>query len=270
MPFPLKVRPGQAVLAASALLMGCGSAGYAVDSATSACQQNPNYCVAVAGEEVVVPTALRGGAEVASVAATLKVLSPQTRSDIEQALVECVEWANTQVNLQRFNGNSPSREQCQEELPGTDPCGKKVTRAMQLGKEKHALARQCTESKLGGLIPGRFSLDQRYRYDPQTGQKQLVSQAEARALRQQGCGDELEGTIVPDVVIHSGNPLDVLAVYDFKFPCPFSNYPTWTEYTSRASNGASNQGEAYLNTLGVGPHLVAPLWKIIRWYKSQR
>jgi hypothetical protein len=250
------------LLALSALLIGCGSAGYAVDSATSACQQNPLYCAAAAGEEAVVPAAvIRGG----TVAATLWVLTRQTRSDIEQVLVECVEWANAEVNLQHFGGKSPSRAQCQEELPGTDPCGKKVTRAMQLGTEKHALARQCVEQKLNAQIPGRFSLEQRYRHDPRTGQKQLVSPEEARALRQQGCGDELEGTIVPDVVIHSGNPLDVLAVYDFKFPCPFSNYPRWTEYTRSSSTTASNQGEAYRQMLGVGPDLVAPLWRIVRW-----
>jgi hypothetical protein len=261
---PLQARLRQAVLAVSALLMGCGSAGYAVDSATSACQQNPLYCTAVAGEEAVVPTAIRGGAE----AATLWVLTRQTRSDIEQALVECVEWANTEVNHRRFGGKSPSREQCREELPGTDPCGKKVTRAMQLGTEKHALARQCTETKLGALIPGRFSLEQRYRYDFETGQKQLVSREEERALRQQGCGDELEGTIVPDVVIHSGNPLDVLAVYDFKFPCPISNYPGWNKYPNGHPYSGLNQGAIYQKYLGVGPHLVAPIWRIIRWVGS--
>ncbi len=81
----------QTVLAVGALLMGCGAAGYAVDSATSACQQNPEYCALMAGEETVVPTTLRGAAELASVAATLKVLTPNTQSSIETALVECVE-----------------------------------------------------------------------------------------------------------------------------------------------------------------------------------
>ena len=182
--FPQMAGPKRATLALGTLLMGCGSAGYAVDSATSACQQNPQYCALVAGEETVVPTALRGGAEVAAVAATLRVLTPEKQPSIEQALVKCVEWAHGEVNLRRFGGKSPSREQCQEELPGTDPCGNKVTRAMQLGTEKHALARQCVEQELNALIPGRFSLDQRYRYDPRTGQKQLVSPEEARALRQ--------------------------------------------------------------------------------------
>ncbi|AKJ08240.1 hypothetical protein ATI61_12629 [Archangium gephyra] len=268
MSFSRKARQKWAVLALGALLMGCGSAGYAVDSATSACRQNPQYCALVAGEETVVPTALRGGAEVASVAATLRVLTPETRSSIEQALVECVEWAHSEVNRQRFGGKSPSREQCGEELPGADPCGKKVTRAMQLGTEKHALARQCVEQKLNARIPGRFSLDQRYRYDPRTGQKQLVSPEEARALRQRGCGDELEGTIVPDVVIHSGDPLEVLAVYDFKFPCPISNTPSWNRYPEGHPYSDSNQGAIYKKILGVGPHLVAPIWRIIRWVES--
>lgn len=263
MTLPRKIRPRRAALAVSVLLMSCGSAGYSVDSATSACKQNPQYCALVAGEETVVP-----GAEVASVAATLRVLTPEKQPSIEQALVKCVEWAHGEVNLRRFGGKSPSREQCQEALPGTDPCGKKVTRAMQLGTEKHALARQCVEQELNALIPGRFSLDQRYRYDPRTGQKQLVSPEEARALRQQGCGDEFEGTIVPDVVIHSGNPLEVLSVYDFKFPCPISNYPSWNRYPRGHPYSDSNQGAIYKKILGVGPHLVAPIWRIIRWVES--
>ncbi|WNG40932.1 hypothetical protein F0U61_49980 [Archangium violaceum] len=260
---PSKARLRQVVLAASALLMACGSAGYTVDSATSACRQNPAYCATLAGEETVVPTAIRGATELASVGATLRVLTPQTRSHIEDALVECVEWAHEQVNRRHFDGNTPTPSQCQEEL-GKDPCGRKVTRAMQLGTEKHRLARQCTEEKLGALIPGRFSLEQRYRNNPQTGQKQLVSREEATALRQQGCGDELEGSIVPDVVIHSGNPLEVLAVYDFKFPCPISNHPRWNTYPEGHPYAYSNQGAVYWKLLGVKPNLVAPRWRIIR------
>jgi Protein of unknown function (DUF3396) len=130
-----------------------------------------------------------------------------------------------------------------------------VTRAMQLGREKHALALQCTGEKLDALIPGRFSLEQRYRYDPQTGQKQLISPEETQTLRQHGCGDELEGTIVPDVVIHPGNPLEVLAVYDFKFPCPISNRPRWRSYPKGHPKAGSTQGDVYLEFLGVEPNM---------------
>ena len=113
-------------------------------------------------------------------------------------------------------------------------------------------------------MPERFSLEQSYRYDPQTGQKQLVSGKEAQALLQQGCGDELAGTIVPDVVIHSGNPLEVLAVYDLKFPCPSSNEPSWRDYEEGHPHHGSDQGSIYRKILQVIPKLVAPLWKIIQ------
>ncbi|WNG51360.1 hypothetical protein F0U60_49930 [Archangium minus] len=264
----LKTQLRQAVLVTSTLLTACGSAGYSVDSATSACRQNPAYCATMAGEETVVPTTVRGATEFASVGAALRVLTASMKASIERELVECAEWANETVNRRHFGGNTPTPSQCQEEL-GKDPCRKKVTRAMQLGTEKHHLARQCTEEKLGALIPGRFSLEQRYRYNPQTGQKQLVTREEARALRQQGCGDELEGSIVPDVVIHSGNPLEILAVYDFKFPCPISNIPEWRTYERGHPLEGSNQGRTYFELLKVGPDLVAPAWGIIRWVASQ-
>ncbi|WP_395822926.1 type I restriction-modification enzyme R subunit C-terminal domain-containing protein [Archangium minus] len=65
MSFPLKGQWRQGVLAMSALLQTRGSTGFAFDSATSACRQNPGYCASVAGEQTVVPTTLRGAAEVA-------------------------------------------------------------------------------------------------------------------------------------------------------------------------------------------------------------
>ncbi|HEX5748473.1 MAG TPA: hypothetical protein VFZ09_19700 [Archangium sp.] len=268
MSFPLMTRVKPAVLTTILLVSALGSAGPALDSATSACRQNPNYCARVAGEEAVVPT-IQGAAEIVSVGATLRVLDSNTQADIESSLEKCVDWANDQVNRRRFSGNSPSRKQCQEEVSGTDPCGRRMTRAMHLGTEKHALALQCAEEKLGELIPGRFSREPRYRYDPQTGQKQLVSREEARTLLQQGCGNELEGTIVPDIVIHSGNPLEALAVYDFKFPCPDTNKPTWREYEKGPFAG-STQGKMYLEILKVGPNLIAPIRGIIRWLESQK
>lgn len=265
----LKVWPRQPVLAVSALLLACGSAGYTVDSATSACRQNPIYCTRVMGEETVVPTAVKGGAELASAAATLYVLSDKTKTDIESALKRCADQADEQVNRRHFGGKSPSRSQCQEEVE-KDPCdkNKRLTRAMQLGREKHRLALQCTAKELSGLIPGRFSLEQRYRGDPQTGKKELVSPEEARTLLKQGCGAELEGTIVPDVVIHSGDPLEVQAVYDFKFPCPETNSPTWRAYEQGPFAG-STQGKIYFGILNVVPKLVAPLREIIPWLRSQ-
>jgi hypothetical protein len=258
--FPMKTRClGRLVLLS--LLIACGSAGYSVDSVTSTCRQNTAYCALMTGEEAAVPTT-KSAAELASIAATLRLLPTDTKVRVERELVECAEWADSQVNLRRFGGDKPSREQCREELPGWDPCGKKVTRAMQLGTEKHQLALQCIQERFNRLIPVRFSLEQRYRYDKRTGSKELISQEEARALRKRDCGDELKGTLVPDVVIHSGSPLDVLAVYDFKFPCPSINPPTWTEYPQEHPHHPKNQGDMYQQALGPTAFRVAPSWGI--------
>ncbi len=243
-------------------LLGLGSAGNAADSVTSACGQNPAYCALLTGKEAAVP-ATKGAAEIASIAATLRLLPVDMKTRVERELVECAEQAEFQVNLRRFGGDKPSHEQCQEELPQRDPCGKKVTRAMQLGSEKHERAIQCTRERLEALIPGSFSLEQRYRYDRQTGQTQLVSQEEARALLKKNCGDELIGTLVPDVVIHSGNPLEALAVYDFKFPCPTRNPPNWRNYPQGHPYHRSNQGEMYEAALRVKPRRVAPVWRLL-------
>lgn len=251
-----------------ALLLACGSAGYTVDSPSSACRQRPDYCALVTGEEASVPAA-RGGAELASIQATLRVLTAVMKSRIEHELVECADWANAEVNRRHLGGQSPSRQQCQQVLFGRDPCGRTVTRAMQLGTEKHDLALQCVQERLGKLIPGSFSLQQRYRYDARTARKELVDPEETKALLQKGCSDELVGTLVPDVVIHSGNPLEALAIYDFKFTCPSSNYPRWTTYPEGHPYANERQGSMYKKLLAIGPDLVAPAWGIIRWVESQ-
>ena len=245
------------LLALMSPLTGC----YALDSATSACQRTPAYCASIAGEETVVP-AVRGGAEVASLGGAYRLLSPDTRAQVEQALVDCAQSADAAVNRLRFAGLQPTRQQCQEVLARPDPCGKTVTRAMQLGTEKHHLALQCAQEQLGGLVPGRFSLEQRYRYDKQTDTRRLVTKDEAKALLRQGCEDDLKGTVVPDVVLHSGNPLEVLAVYDFKFPCPSDNPPRWSGYPEGHPYAQENQGTVYKMALGPQPYRVSPLWGV--------
>ncbi|WNG46488.1 hypothetical protein F0U60_22000 [Archangium minus] len=107
----------------------------------------------------------------------------------------------------------------------------------------------------GGNSPSRSQCQEELGKDP-------FGSEEEQALRQQGCADELVGTLVPDVVIHSGNPLDVLAVYDFKFPCPTSDEPRWNDYPKGHPYHESNQGAMYHRALGVKPFRVAPIWRI--------
>ncbi|WP_157758849.1 hypothetical protein [Cystobacter fuscus] len=243
------------------MLLTFGLTGHAADSVTNACGQNPAYCAVLTGKEAAVP-ATKGAAEIASIAATLRLLPTDMKARVERELVECAERADFQVNIRRFAGDQPSREQCQEVLPGWDPCGKKVTRAMQLGTEKHQLALQCIQERFNRLFPGRFSLEQRYRYDKQTRSTKLISREEARVLRKQDCGEELKGTLVPDVVIHSGNPLEALAIYDFKFPCPSTNPPSWSEYPEGHPHYPENQGKMYEQALGAAAFRVAPRWRV--------
>jgi hypothetical protein len=239
------------------MLTVCGPTGHAADSATNACRQNPAYCALLNGQEAgAAPTV--SGAEIASIAATLRFLTPELKLRIERTLHECAAWADAEVNRQRLGGNAPSRQQCQEVLPTLDPCGQKVTRAMQWGSEKHALATQCVQEQLDTLIPGRFSLEPRYRYDRQTRQTQWLSPAEVRALLQHDCGKELKGTLVPDVVIHSGNPLQAVSIYDFKFPCPPDNNYSWRRYGQGHIYQGSTQGEMYVEALKKEAALVTP------------
>jgi hypothetical protein len=241
------------LLALWSLLTGC----YAMDSATSACQRTPAYCTAAVGEETVVP-GVRGGAEVASLSGVYRLLTPDTRARVEQQLVACAESADAQVNRLHFAGLKPTRQQCQEVLSSKDPCGRMVTRAMQLGSEKHYLALQCAQEKLESLVPGRFRLEPRYRYDTQQHRPQHIPEQEARALLRQGCSEHLRGTLRPDVVLHSGSPLEVQAVYDFKFPCPPSNRPVWSPQDGENIHPPEHQGTAYAKALNAEAAIVSP------------
>jgi hypothetical protein len=241
------------------LAVGCsarrGSYGQAVDSATAACQRNPAYCARVGGEEAVVPLQLRA-AQVAAAGKTWQVLDEVTVAALDQLLTECAQQAGAEVNRRELGGKSPTKAQCDEQVGGTRE--NPVTRAMTLGRAKHELAVQCAQEKLGRAYPGRFSLQQRYRLNPRTRQLELISHEQELAMLREGASAQLVGTVVPDVVIHTGDPLQVQGVYDFKFPCPDSNDPSWRRYPPNHPLKARNQGAAYAEILGEPPGLVTP------------
>jgi hypothetical protein len=114
------------------------------------------------------------------------------------------------------------------------------------------------------LVPGRFSLEPRYRYDRTTKQTTFISEEEAQSLLRQWRGDALKGTLRPDVVIHSGRPLQVRAVYDLKFPCADGSRPTpWTRYTEGPHQGF-DQKQVYWDALGVEPFRIVPWLGILK------
>lgn len=205
-------------------------------------------------------TAVATAAGTAAVAA----LDFKLKATIEATLVECAEQARSEVLLRRL-GRSPTPEECREQV-GVDRRGEPITRAMQWGDEMHQIALKCAQERLSKLRPGGFSVEPRYRYDRNTQKKTLVSPEEEQQLLREGRYDELRGTLVPDVVLHRGDALQVQAVYDFKFPCMVtSTRPVWRTYPTGHPYGGRTQGYMYEEALGGDlPAQVVPRWGIIR------
>ncbi|MGZ3458926.1 MAG: hypothetical protein ACXU86_10540 [Archangium sp.] len=85
-------------------------------------------------------------------------------AELDKLMEECANLADRTVDSNRPKDEILNSARCNEQV-GTDSAGKAVTRAMQLGNEKHLEAFRCVEEKLGKKIPGHFSIEQRYRYD---------------------------------------------------------------------------------------------------------
>ena len=247
---------GCVLLGACATTSGSGtSLRYKLDSPSAACPQSLAACIALYGKEI------------ASTSAVLKVaLDVKTRTSIEEALTECANLARSEVFLRHegdFAELIPNADECNQ--PAKNAKRKGVTWAMQLGIEMHEEALGCAEERLGKLRPGGFSREQRYRYDSRTGRWKLVSRQEERTLEESGNSGELLGTLVPDLVIHAGDPLQAQEVYDFKFPCvDINKMPEWDKYPPGHPYAGRSQGYMYETLLVVKPALVAPRWGVIR------
>ena len=238
---------------------GSGTYQQSVDSHSNFCARNPKLCEELAIGENSGLVARRQVAEVAAsvyaAAQGVRILEEAVRLKIEESLLECAMEAEFQVNERHFGG-SPTREQCREVL-GKDTQGNSITRAVLLGREKHEMALACIQEKLSTLWPDGFSLNQRYRYNENTGRWEPMTPKQEEALRRAG-GEGLLGTLVPDVVLHRGTPLEVLKVYDLKFPCPSTNHPEWHSFPKNHPYEGLNQGQMYERAFGVNPARVSP------------
>jgi hypothetical protein len=270
--------------AAVLFFTACGTASHGVprqyaqapDSVSNTCGRNPANCPPVPGLRLVpspppqppLPAATGFSVLATSVAgaAVIQVghsLDAELRARIDAALAECANAARSEVMLKHF-GRSPTRAEC-EEVIGTDSKGQPITRAMQLGVEQHTFALQCAEKRLQELKPGGFSIQPRYRVNPETGRAEFLPREVVERLLRQGRGAELRGTIEPDFVIHEGQPHRVQDVYDFKFPCVnTSQRIPWRSYPRGHAHEGSNQGAVYREALGVEPALVQPHLRIVR------
>jgi hypothetical protein len=185
-------------------------------------------------------------------------------SHLEERLVECAQQAERQVNSTYFGDRPPTRQECGEELL-VDGCPTPITRAMRLGQEKHLLALQCARAVLEQLWPAPFSIEQRFRYYQHAQLLETVSKAEEKRLIEQGCTRELWRTIKPDLVLHADRDLlrSVLTL-DFKFPCPDTNKPRWTEYGDNSAYSGHNQRDIYKEALGGNAYIISPKGIIIK------
>jgi hypothetical protein len=183
--------------------------------------------------------------------------------ELEEQLVECARKAERDVNSSLFSRRSPSRQDCSE-VVAVDPCGNPITRAMQLGQQKHLLALQCAQEVLQQLWPAPFSIEQRYRYYPHAQVLETVSREEEQRLIAQNCTGELWRTIKPDIVLHSDrNLLRSVLTLDFKFPCPETNTPRWTRYGRTSAYDGYTQDQIYTQALGGETMIVSPQAGII-------
>jgi hypothetical protein len=179
--------------------------------------------------------------------------------DLEEQLVECARLAERQVNAQFFGNRSPTRQECGEEV-FLDGCPGPITRARHLGKLKHDVAFLCAQEILQRLWPAPFSINQRYRYYPNAKLVETVSREEEARLMAQGCTRELWRTIQPDIVLHADRSSlrQSVLTLDFKFPCPSTNEPQWTEYGQNSAYAGYTQGEIYSQALGGKAMIISP------------
>ena len=237
------------------------------DSATNSCRQSPALCAKVPGEQPVLPlTGLAGVAASAGITGqvVLRVLEASTQARVDVVLKECADLARSEVLFRHLGNRSPTSAECNE-VVSRDARGKPVTRAMQLGQLMHLDALKCAEDGLNVFLPGRVSREQSYPNHPHTGRLSPGSPEERQALLRQGRSCELLGSLVPDVVIHTGNPVEAEAIYDFKFPCVNgADVPPWREYPSGHPHAGHKQGEVYQQAFNANVSRVAPRWGVVR------
>jgi hypothetical protein len=232
------------------------------DTVTNSCMRGSPNCPAWMEQPAAAAARSQLAETGASIGGALLVVEYLHQAEVKEALEHCAMYAEEKVNSRHFGGRSPTREQCNQ-VVGKDANGNTVTRAMQLGQEKHQVALDCMKRRLELLIPGQFSVEPRYRYNQETKQKELISPEEVQRLLESGRSAELVGTLVPDLVIHFGQPLSPKAVYEFKFPCPPTNRFQWRRYGKGHPYQDRSQLDMYNEALEVVPRAVTPIDGVI-------
>ncbi|HEX8440258.1 hypothetical protein [Archangium sp.] len=257
---------------ALALLAGCatgtshrapGHYAQSADSATSGCLRNPACYTTPPGEEALIPWLSRSVDVVRTAVTVMKVLEGAEIARVEQILTECANAAHHHVNAEdeELKGRSPDKDECKKVVLREGDT--KVTRAMELGRRKHEVALECARKEFARLFPENVSVEPRYQKDPNTGRWQWLDPRQVAEWLRNGLTGKLWGSLVPDIVIHAlGNPNKVQRVYDFKFPCPNENRPSWGTYARGQPHHPKDQGQMYKEALLGGeldPRFATPL-----------
>lgn len=232
------------------------------DSATAGCLRNPACYTKLPGEEATIPWLSRAE-DAAHAAVTLaRLLEEADIKLVEQTLADCAQKADKKINTEdeELRGQEPTREQCKQVVRMEGDTA--VTRAMDLGARKHKEALDCVREALAERFSKNVSLEPTYQKDSKTGLWRWVDPKQIEEWLQIGLKSPLWGALVPDIVIHaSGNPNQIQNVYDFKFPCPSTNTPSWGRYTKDQPHYPNDQGKMYEDALLGGksnPQRVTP------------
>ena len=244
-----------------------GGYSQTTDSATSGCLRHPACYTHAPGEESVLPWLSRAGETARTAMTVMRLLDLAEVARVEQALVKCAKEADFKVNEadEELKGANPTQAQCKAVVRREG--GQDVTRALDFGNKKHALALECVRRELGERFPDNLSLEPRYQMDPGTGRWGWLDPRQVAEWLKRGLASKLKGSLVPDIVLHAlGNPNEVQRVYDFKFPCPASREPLWNEYPAGHPHYQKDQGEMYQQALGgqQPPKMVSPAYGIIQ------
>lgn len=189
----------------------------------------------------------------------LRLLDAADLAKIEQVLSTCANQASHDINERLLGkGQRPTRQKCHETFK-MEPGGNKVTWAMHLGQEKHQAALKCVQAALSETFSDHLSLQPAYRYNREARKLESLAPRQVDEWLREGRFGRLLGVLIPDVVVHAAGDLSrIQAVFDFKFPCPAGNSPSWREYHEDHPYYPATQGEVYEEAFKVTPRPIAP------------
>ena len=231
---------------------------------SATCTKNPAGCAEAFGTSSGLGGVVKATAAVVvgTTVIVQEVVDLAVVAKADQVVKECADLARSEVLIRNFGGKTPTAEDCNQMV--RMPTGEQIPRYLWFGREMHRVASDCVRRSLGKILPGRFSVEQRYRFDAQTKKATVVTAAEEAAIMRDGRFGELRETIVPDLVMHKGDPRFVEAVYDFKFPCADLEGWSWREYPNGHPYQGQDQRRVYLDALGQNPAAVVPRLGVMR------